>query len=344
MIKKNWAFILIMLILMGNPGVDRAFGAEETQKAGNLYQGKIIIGITPWPGYLPLIVARDKGYFKEAGLEVEIKSYPGLLELSKDYVAGKMQGRANITLDAVKEYSGGFDQRVVMTIDYSNGADAILARNEIQTVKDFRGKRVAYEPETLEEFFLTWVLSENEMTLSEIIPVHADPEESAKQLEAGKVDVAVSYEPYISQRLGTPDFHKVYSSADAPGLISDILTFRTDFIKTYPETVEAFLRAYFKGLAFWKKNPAEANSLTAKEYHDTSDGIAKQLEGLKLLDERDNATAFTFAAGFRSIYGNMRQIGKFILKYQKPGREGMLNTDNLIERKFIKKINKEKIV
>lgn len=343
MIKKTkWAFLLIFFIMLGNPEGPQAFAVEKTQKTGKIYSGKIVIGITPWPGYMPLIVARDKGYFKEAGLDVEIKNYPGLLELSKDYVAGKMQGRANITLDAVQEYFGGFEHRAVMTIDYSNGADAILARKEIQTVKDFRGKQVAYEPGALEEFFLTWVLEEHEMTLEDIIPVQADPEESAKLLKAGKVDAAVSYEPYISQHLRTPDFSTVYSSADAPGLISDILTFRADFIKSYPETVEAFMHAYFKALAFCKEHPAEAHALTAKEYHDTPESIAEQLQGLKLLDEKDNAAAFTFAAGFRSIYGNMRQIGKFVLKYKKPAREGTLNTDYLIDRTFIKKISEEK--
>ncbi len=338
---KRTAVFLIFLVLFGSFGAQQLLNAEEAQRAKELYQGKIVIGITNWPGYVPLIVARDKGYFKEAGLDVEIKFYPGLLELSKDYVAGNMQGRANLTLDAIKEYFDGFDQQVVLTIDYSQGADAIFARKGIETVKDFRGRRVAYEPETLEEFFLTWVLLENEMTLADIIPVHADPEESAKQLAAGKVDVAVSYEPYISQYLATPDFHPVYSSADAPGLISDILTFRTDFIRSQPETVETLIRVYFKGLEFWKKHPSEANALTAKAYQDTAEGIANQLKGLKLLDERDNAAAFTFAAGFRSIYGNLRQIGKFILKYQKPKREGILNTDNLINRSFIKKISGE---
>ena len=104
------------------------------------------------------------------------------------------------------------------------------------------------------------------------------------------------------------------------------------------------MRAYFKGLTFWKEHPHEADSIVAREYHDTAEGIARQLEGLKLLDERDNVTAFTFAAGFSSIYGNMRQIGKFILKHQKL-KDGQppLDTDKLIERKFIKKMNEEKI-
>ena len=63
-----------------------------------------------------------------------------------------------------------------------------------------------------------------------------------------------------------------------------------------------------------------------------------------MLDERDNQIAFTFAAGLNSLYGNMRQIGKFILKHQKP-KDGQppLDTDKLIERKFIKNMTQEGI-
>ena len=107
--KKKIAVFFTVIVLFGNFGTHLLFGAKDPWKEKGLYTGKIIIGIAPWPGYLPLIVASDKGYFKEAGLDVEIKSYPGLSELSKDSVAGTMQGRANLTLDAIKEYLGGFD-------------------------------------------------------------------------------------------------------------------------------------------------------------------------------------------------------------------------------------------
>ena len=323
----------------------RAALAEQhtRQNHGRFYQGKIIIGMETWPGYFPLIIARDKGYFKEAGLDVEVKRYIALGALSKDYGAGKMQGRANLTLDAIKESLEGLAHKVVLAIDYSSGSDAIVAPKDIGAVQDFRGKRVGYEPDTLEEFFITWALSENEMSLSDIVPVFANPEETAKKLKEGQIDVAVSHEPFLSQFVSSGDFHKVYSSKDAPGLITDILTFRKDFVEAYPETVEAILQAYFRGLKLWKERPDEANAMTAKEFGDTPEGIAAQLRGIKMLDERENQTAFTFAAGLKSLYGNMRQIGKFVLKHQGKGMT-QLDTDSMIEREFIKKIVEEKIV
>jgi len=303
---------------------------------------KIILGAETWPGYLPLFVARDKGYFRELGLNVEIKRYPGLGELSKDYVAGKMQGRANLTLDAVNEFLQGLDHKIVAVIDHSKGSDAIWARDDLKTVMDFRGKKVAFEFDTLEEFFITWVLKQHGMSVSDIVPVFGDPEKAVRMLLAGEADVAVSHEPYLSRLAKSEHFHRVFSSADAPGLVTDILTFRTDFVEAYPKTVEAILRAYFKGLTFWKEHPEEACAIVAREFGDTPDGIATQLKGIKMLDEHDNQIAFTFAAGLKSLYGNMRQIGRFVLEHSAVNSPS-INTDDLIERRFVQKMPLKKI-
>ena len=227
--KKTSLVFWIALLILGI--TNNVLAEQKTDKA--IYRGKIIIGMETWPGYFPLIVARDEGYFKEAGLDVEIKRYIALGELSKDYVAGKMQGRANLTLDATQEFLKGLDHKVVLAIDYSNGSDAIVAKKEIETVQDFRGKRIGYEPDTLDEFFVMWALSENNMTLSDIVPILANPEETTKKLKAGDIDVAVSHEPFLSQFVSSGNFYTAYSSEDAPGLITDILTFRKDFIDVY---------------------------------------------------------------------------------------------------------------
>ena len=331
--KKLWFIISIIVVLFGGGGplLGEAIGNQNSQ---SLYKDKIIIGMETWPGYLPLIVAQDQGYFKQAGLNVEVKRYVALGELSKDYIAGKMQGRANLTLDTVNEYLKGLDHRVILAIDYSNGSDAIIARKGIDTVRDFKDKKVGFEQNTLEDFFITWALTESDLKISDVVPVYGGPEDTPKLLQEGKVDVAVSHEPFISKLISSGNFHVVYSSAQTPGLITDVLTFRTDFIKAYPDTVQTIVDVYFQALKFWKEHPKEAYAIVSKEFNDTPEGIAQQMKGITMLDERDNQTAFTFAAGFQSLYGNMRQIGSFVKQHQGVSDQN-IDTDKLIDRRFI---------
>ena len=331
------------VVLSGWLGLRAVRSRTAAQQAASGYAGTITIGTETWPGYLPLYVAREKGYFRDEGLQVDIKLYVGLGQLSKDYVAGKMQARANLTFDAVTESLQGMRHRAVLAIDYSNGSDAILARKGIKGVKDFAGKRVGYEANTLEEFFLVWALNQYGLSLRDVVSVHGDPEKTLSMLEAGHVDVAVSHEPFLSKTLRTGKAHAVYSSVDAPGLITDILTIRTDFIESHPEAVQGLVRGYFRGLDYWKEHPQEACVILAKEFGDTPENICAQMKGITMLDLADNRTAFTFAMGLQSLYGNMRKIGVFIQEHSAPtDKVTALDTDALIDARTIRKIFKER--
>jgi len=241
-------------------------------------------------------------------------------------------------LDAVNESLQGLDHKVILAIDYSNGADGIVARSDIQTLANVKGKRIGLDPNTLEEFFMAWALEQNGLSLKDVTVVAADPEKAAQLLKTGEVDIAVTYEPFLSQLLADNQFHTIYSSSDAPGLIADILTFRSDFIQAYPKTIEATLRAYFQGLHFWKEHPSEAMKILAKELHDTPEGAAQQLQGLHVLDENDNHTAFTFAAEMQTLYGNLRRVARFVAEHQKDGNATLPDSDQLIDRSFIQTI------
>ena len=59
-----------------------------------------------------------------------------------------------------------------------------------------------------------------------------------------------------------------------------------------------------------------------------------------MLDERDNRSAFTFAVGLQSLYGNMRKIGEFVLEHER-NKTSELDADNLIERRFIKSMEEK---
>ncbi len=337
MFKNKKILLLTVLIIVAIASISVFF---LNNKINNkiTHNQKVTIGLVPWPGYMALYVADKKGFFKQVGLDLEIKSYDSLSELSKDYVAGKMWGRTNIGLDAVRESLSGFDQKIILAIDYSNGSDAILAKKEIKTIRDLKDKQVAYDPKTLEEFFLVWALRESNLTLEDIKPVFANPEDSAQKLAMSEVDAAVTYEPFVSKNLPSPDFHIVYSSANAPGLITDVMTFRSDLLKIHPDEISLFVKAYFMAIDFWKQNPIEAEEILAESLGTDRLDIEKQLKGVSILDERDNLTSFTFASGLDSLYGNLRKIGEFVLSHNQDQPIKTLDTDALIEPVFVRNL------
>jgi NitT/TauT family transport system substrate-binding protein len=321
-----------VILLM--PAKKTALTTQDQNKQTSLYSGKIKMGVGLWPGNIGFYVAQEKGFFKDLGLDVDIKVYESLAEESKDYQSGEIVGRGNLTLDAIQEAQQGIDHKVILAVDYSNGADGIVASSSIKTFKDIKGKKVALELGTLEEFFFQFALEQNGMTLADVTPVDLDPEKSVDAFVAGDVDVAVTYEPYLTNALAKGNL--IYSSKDAPGLIVDNLTFKTDFIESYPETIDLILKGYFKAMHFAEQNPDEAHEIVAKATKDTKENVADQLKKLTLLDERDNKTAFTFSAGIQSIYTNMRKSAEFVEKESDTDQK--IDTDKLVEPRFIKQL------
>lgn len=340
-IQTQWRIVLsvLLFVILGSTGLfgyQQFFSNKQALKPKTGYTGNIKIGyIAGWPGHLGLFLARDKGYFKEEGVHVELKKYEGGTPLLNDYVHGRLQGRADLTLDAISEASMGLDHKTVLAIDYSNGADAIISSANIKTFQDVKGKRFAFEKGSIEEFFTRYALQQNNLSINDIIPINLAADKAAQALVKGDVDVAATFEPLVSQVVGQIHGNTLYTSAEAPGIITDILTFRSDFINQYPDTVQSIAKAYFKGVQYWKDHPADANQLIGKELGVSAAEADNALAGIKILNVQDNIAAFTFAAGLQSLYGNLRQVGRFM----QATSSATIDTDSLIEPKFIRALS-----
>lgn len=303
------------------------------------YPGKVVIGYVTWPGYLGLYLARDKGFFKADGVAVELRLYQDILVAQKDYVSGKIQGIINVPLATVGGISGTdttVPQKIVLATDYSNGADGIIAKSSITRVDQLKGKRVAFQKNTIEEAFTKYALAQYNLTFADITPVDLDPMKAADALAKGQVDAATTYEPFISMTAKQIHGNILYTSANAPGLITDIVTFRSDFIEKYPDSVAAIVKAYCEGVDFWKKNPQEANVLVAKELQATPVDTEAQLKTIKILDQHDNDVAFTYASGLQSLYGNLKQMGEL---GSNNSRQSSTDSDQIIDPRFIKNLS-----
>ncbi len=338
--KKIIYGLLSLLVIVGVIVNISFFSSDKEKKKDSmpLYPGTIRIGYAPWPGYIAFFIAQEKGYFTEEGVSVELKAYPSLKELSEDYVSGKIHARANLNFDTVNETINGFEQNVVLVIDYSSGSDGIIARPGIDTFSNIIGKKVGYEFGTLEEFFLRNALTANGLLMTDIKSVDLNPEDAAKNLVAGNIDVAVTYEPSLSSALKDSKGNKIFTSANTPGLIVDLLTFPTNFVTQYPGSVDAITRAYFKGIAFLQKNPEEAYQILAKAYSTTPEDIKQQLDGIQVLTLEENEIAFTFAPGAQSLYVNLRNVYDFLREHKDVMND--LNTDTMINKKFIDKLSR----
>jgi NitT/TauT family transport system substrate-binding protein len=332
-------FVLISIIVILGLGTTTTTTTTTTKE--KLFTEKITIGVTHWPGYFGLHIADQKGFFKDSGLDVEVKMFPSLTDVSKAYREQNIEARGSPSFDVLKDANNGLDQKIVLVVDYSNGGDGIIASKSIKSIKDAKGKRVAFEKGTLEEFFFIHTLEHYSLGIKDIVPIDLGPKEAAQAIVDGTADIAVTFEPFMSEALALTGGNKIYSSADDPGFISDVLVFHPEFIKKYPETVQAIIEAYFKALQFTKDNPTEAEALLAKRLSISPAEVTSALMGITILSKDENRVAVTFSAGLESLYGNMRSVDNFLAENLSIADINLrIDPDSLIDPSFIRSIKR----
>ena len=115
--------------------------------------------------------------------------------------------------------------RIILVVDVSHGADVVVGRRGMQTMRDLKGKSVAVESGALGAFVLSRALALNGMQASDVNVVHLESNEQPSAFEKGQVDGAVTFDPYRAQFLQA-GATTLFDSTQIPGEIVDLLAVR----------------------------------------------------------------------------------------------------------------------
>jgi NitT/TauT family transport system substrate-binding protein len=295
----------------------------------------ITVGLVDWVGYAPLYVARAKGIFKDLGIDLDAKNFQGNGEEKIAFVAGRLDGAADVLSSGAElAATSSKDFRVVMVIDRSVGADGILASNKIVDIKGFTGQKVALEEGAVSHYFFLQVLSEAGLTGKDITIINASPAQAAAAYQSGNVDVAVTYAPFLGKASALrKDGRIIYDSSKLPYAIADIYEFDAKFIEQHPDTLQAFVTGFFKGLDYIKAHPEESAEIVAKDLKITVPEVMDFLKGVQLADIPTNLDMLTNAQSPGYVPKTMAILAKFLLEQGQI--KAIPDLAKLVEPKFV---------
>jgi len=256
--------------------------------------GTFKLGIEPWLGYGQWHVATAKGLFKKAGLDdVNVVNFTEDKDLNAALASGQLDAANIATHTAMAMVAAGLPVKIVSLLDFSLSADAILAGSDIKTIADLKGKNVAYEEGTTSDILLNYALASNGMTIADITKVPMPAADAGSALIAGRVPVAVTYEPYISTaRAQNKDVQLLFAAGKDPGLISDVFVVNEDALKSKPGQVLAMLKAWDLALADYKANTKEDREIIAKAVGASPDDLVTAFDGVQYYSTGEAKTAF----------------------------------------------------
>lgn len=247
------------------------------------------IGTQPWIGYGPWWIAQEQGIFAKYGIAAELIDFVTDTEVNAAFASGNMDVANVATHTALKLYANGVDLKIVLLEDVSNAADAIIAPSAIASVADLAGKTVAYEEGSTSDLLLHYALTANNMQIEDIVAAPMPAADAGAALIAGQVDAAVTYEPYISEASNqNSDIQALYTAAERPGLISDVLAARTQFAKDNPELMRDLLKVWDEAVTYLRENPESGRAIIAEAVGSAPEELTTAFEGVAFYDLAEN--------------------------------------------------------
>src|SRR5436309_3788903 len=288
-----------------------ACGAQNTAGGGGKFNGTIHIASSTWTGYALIYLANAKGIWKQHGLDVNFKDVEDPNDRFIALTANRLEGMAS-TVDAfARQQSNGVPAIEVFPIDASVGGDGILAKNTITSVADLKGKNVAVNQGSVSEWFLAQVLKDNGLSLSDVKEQNMKSGEAGAAFVASKVDVAVTWEPWLSKAKTRTDGHILVSSKQYPDLIMDSFAFRKDFVQKYPDTVKDFMKAYYDAFNWMQQNQTEALKVIGDAVGESSDDVKADLGTMTLFDLSKGKEVMGTSSSHGKIYDNVKAAAEF---------------------------------
>ena len=252
-------------------------GLASAQPA--IAQDKIRMLAPTWPGFAPVWVAKDLGYFKDQGLEVDIR----FEDDRANVLAAMARGDIEVDMRTVGEHQGRpRDAKtpgvIIGTIDKSVGGDGVVVDGSINSVADLKGKTVAAEPNIPARLLLQLELKKSGLTLGNLTLKEIATADTVAVFSDTSVAAVASYEPFLSQAVKAMANRspKIIASSKDSDIIIDIITAQQGDLAANPEKYVKFLRGIYKAVEFYKTDPAKFISLAAPHYK-LSDAEVKEI-------------------------------------------------------------------
>ncbi|MEH6348215.1 MAG: ABC transporter substrate-binding protein [Bermanella sp.] len=243
------------------------------------------LGTVVWPGYEPLYLARHKGLLNSD--EIRLVEYSSASQVLQAY-RNNLIDAAALTLDeSLRLLQSSEDVRLVLVLDISNGADAIIAQHSIKGIKDLKGKKIGVEHGALGAYFISRALEIAGLDREsiQIIPLTIDEQEAA--FKQGEIDAVVTFEPVRSKLLAYGG-HSIIDSRQLPGEIIDVLVVRNTYLHKHMDKIKQLRKIWYQTLNLINTEPLKSAVILGQRMKLSAQQTQQTYEGLILANQNEN--------------------------------------------------------
>lgn len=299
--------------------VDESGNVINTEKETN---NTINLSLDEWIGWKEIIDANgglstaEGSIYDQKGIKVNISIINDATQSSNALISGKLDA-AGYTINRTAFLSQKFDEAGVDVImpyitNFSNGGDGIIAKSDIQSVNDLVDANIGVPQFSEAHSLVVWFVNQSDLSqdekngILENLIYFETPDEAAKAFFAGKIDVAATWEPYLTQTQNMSNAHVLFSTATSSSLIMDGILFNKEFAEAYPETVSAFIDGALEAAEMYETDLTTIKNVMPMFATASEQDIIDNCASARLTTYADNLDLFKDTA--RTIYTDMCDV------------------------------------
>ncbi|MBF0266565.1 MAG: ABC transporter substrate-binding protein [Gammaproteobacteria bacterium] len=146
----------------------------------------------------PIWIAKDLGFFKQAGIDAEVINYSSGKTTTEAMLKDEVDISASAEFLAVKKYSKNKELRILSTSAFVHQIKLLtLNASKISKISDLKGKRIGVRIGTNGEFFLSRLLTLNNLQNNDISWINISPQDKADAMAEGTVDGVITWPPFV---------------------------------------------------------------------------------------------------------------------------------------------------
>jgi NitT/TauT family transport system substrate-binding protein len=239
-------------------------GGEEEAAAPKT---EFAIGWSIYVGWMPWPYAEQAGIVKKwgdkYGITIKFVQVNDYIESVNQYTAGKLDGVTVANMDALTiPAAGGKDTSAIILGDYSNGNDAVLLKGA-DAVAGIKGRQVYLAELSVSHYLLARALETNGMKLTDVKTVNTSDADIAAAFASPEVTAAVAWNPQVTTMKGVAGTKAVFTSADIPGEILDLMVVDTKVLAANPNLGKALAGIWYETMALMARQDAEGPAARA---------------------------------------------------------------------------------
>lgn len=286
----------------------------------------INLSLDEWIGWKPIIDANGglttqaDSIYGKLGIKVNISIINDATQSSNAIISKKLDA-AGYTINRTaflssKFKTAGIDVVMPFITNYSNGGDGIIAKSDIKSIDDLVNAKIGVPQFSEAHTLVVWFVNQSDLSqkekdtiLNNLIYFNT-PDDAAKAFFAGQIDVAATWEPYLTQAKNMTDAHVLFSTASSSSLVMDGILFNKEFTDKHPGVVSAFIDGALEASKDYETNLSTIKTVMPMFSTASDEDILANCSAAGLTNFGDNIELLEGTA--KTIYTDMCNVWKSI--------------------------------